>query len=434
MSVEQQPQNSSFAKKLGGRVARANAQHADAPIDTGNRWLPAGINNGIAKLSSMYTKVQENDTPTGKTPKGETFFRASAVVEGYIDKGELHEYFKGDKISGMVTSQVVPLCDSPATAYREVIPFEANWFDFQNLFKLLSNGSMVCRENETTDPTGEKTQAFYFACMKQLTDPSHPPVYIQFTTRGFTPEKKPGQKEPSTEIVMENWHGLAKPEHVAMVMAKNDPAAQVTRRITHTHTDVQPAPNSPPPEASTGTSTVIRPAPNTTQIAQVPSEASEDVDREYPPQGSDERVQLVAELLEILAEDPDLHTDEGRDASVQLEDMAFANGWSEQDTTSSVGWEAVAGMALDLPGSSAVTANGMAPAVGSKWLFARRKADGTRLKDNKGNELAAQEVEVVSVDVAAKTCTVKTTKDGKMVVNMRDKKPVAVKWEWLEQF
>ncbi len=70
--------------------------------------------------------------------------------------------------------------------------------------------------------------------------------------------------------------------------------------------------------------------------------------------------------------------------------------------------------------------------VGSKWKFAKRTKDGAKLKNVKGEEFPPQDVEVVSMDTAAKTCTVKTVKDGKDVVDIKSKKPVVVKWKWLE--
>jgi len=66
-------------------------------------------------------------------------------------------------------------------------------------------------------------------------------------------------------------------------------------------------------------------------------------------------------------------------------------------------------------------------------MFAKRTKDGEKLKNNKGGPFPAREVEVTVVDTSAKLCTVKTIKDGKDVVDIRSKKPVAVKFEWLEQ-
>ena len=57
----QQQQNSSFAKKLGARVAQANEEHRDKPVDTGEHRLPAGIKSAIAKLKAMYTKEYVDD-------------------------------------------------------------------------------------------------------------------------------------------------------------------------------------------------------------------------------------------------------------------------------------------------------------------------------------------------------------------------------------
>ena len=55
-----QQQMSSFAGRLGARVAAANAEYRGKPIDTGNRRLPGGIKEGagVAKVQSAYTKQQ----------------------------------------------------------------------------------------------------------------------------------------------------------------------------------------------------------------------------------------------------------------------------------------------------------------------------------------------------------------------------------------
>ncbi len=118
--------------------------------------------------------------------------------------------------------------------------------------------------------------------------------------------------------------------------------------------------------------------------------------------------------------------------------MAWANGWTQEDTGKiAQNWSDVGDMALNkkgAPGSSPMnplTSTVAVVGVGSKHKFTRRGKDGTKLKNNKGDDLPPQDVEVVSFDAVAQTCTLKT-KDGKDVVDIRTKVPVVVKFEWLE--
>lgn len=149
-----------------------------------------GIRNGIARLTTMYTKEQTED---GFLPKGATYFRASAVV---VSPQE-HD---GKRIAGLMTSVIIPLCDIPGSGKRKAKSSSENWQRFKKLFKSL--GIEPPDETPKTDPTGQRTEAYYFAAMKTLCDPKKP-VYISFSTRAWTP---PGAKE---EIVSETWNGLA---------------------------------------------------------------------------------------------------------------------------------------------------------------------------------------------------------------------------------
>lgn len=390
-----QTQMSSFASKMGGRVAQANAEHRDKPVDVGNQRLPAGIRNGTAKLSTMYTKEYADDT-NGPGTKGQTFFRASAVVM-------FPESHNGQKCAGGVTSVIVPLCDMPAKGQRKAKSFSDNWYEFQNLFKLL--GVAPPNENAQTDPTGQKTEAYYFAVMKMLTDPARlqGPVYINFSTRGWVPPKTPAQPSP-TEMVFEEWHGLAE------YNVQHDPASAVT---------VMP-PTSEPPHPTAQFNEFEHPAA-----------ASQVIDL------ADE----VAALVETAMNDSEGATEDGAVASARLEELAWAAGWSKDHTAKATDWAVVGDMALNPPDKTPPTAtiqatvpspspNGVA--VGSKWKFSKRTKDGQKLKNNKGEEFPPQDVDVTFVDDASKVCQVRTVKDGKDVIDIRSKKPVDVKFEWLE--
>jgi len=433
MAMQEQPM-SDFARRLGARVAEANQEHAAKSIDTGNRRLPPGIRNGVAKLSTAYTKASEADEHDAKTPKGETFFRASATVMGRLTAAGLTTEFDGEDISGMITSQVIPLCDSPAKGKRKAKTFSENWDDFQNLFKLLGVFPPDGREGRpdytipqnATDAVkiglGQAIQAYYFAAMKSLVDPQRPqgPVYIEFSTRGWKPPKLPGSNEEPQELTFETWHGLA---DMSKVPAP-DPAAGMSAGPPPTNPPAAPPSSRTQAPAPTRSAPPVAPSPAPpTQVATAALE---------PPDPA-----LVAELVALAMADPEGATQDGAAAAGQLEDMALANGWTEDQTGKAANWAAVGEMALtkpsaESPAAATSSANGQ-PTAGSRWRFAKRDQTGNKLKNAAtGAEFPAQDVEVVSVDPVAKTCTVKTTHDGKEIVNIRTKAAVPVKFEWLE--
>jgi hypothetical protein len=303
----------------------------------------------------------------------------------------------------MITQTIIPLCDKPAKGQSKAVPFSANWYEFQNLFKLLSNGAIICHETQQTDPTGQKVEAYYFAAMQALTDPRRPPVYISFTTRGWTPPATPAQPKP-TEIVLETWHGLAE------LNSEFDPATGVDE-TQDGRLDVPP-PTAPPDST--------RSAPST-EIAAPHHEMSMSLEDE------------VMMLVEAAIFDPEGATKDGAVASSRLEELAWAAGATKQQTAAAKDWSEVAEMALGIfPTEPPTLTNGSDPTVGSHWNFCKRTKDGAKLRNGKNEEFPPQEVEVTSVDASAKTCTVKTVRDGKDVVDIRSKQPVSVKFEWLE--
>ena len=208
-----QTQMSSFAKKLGGRVAQANAECAGKPIELDRKQLPAGIKNGVAKLSTMYTKEQDKDN--GVCPKGEVFFRASAIV------------MVPEEYAGAITQIIIPLCDIPEKKgdgyVKQAVPFVTSWNKFRSLFEALGvapfpeppitpitmNGIMTNQAEVLAQSM--RIEAYFMAAMKTLVDPMRiktNPVYISYSTEGFTPKKTAAKPNP-TEMVMEKWHGLA---------------------------------------------------------------------------------------------------------------------------------------------------------------------------------------------------------------------------------
>lgn len=384
-------------------MAQANAEHKDKPVDTGNRKLPPGIKNGTAKLSAMYTKEYDDDKGG---LKGKPFFRASAIVM-------LPTEHNGEKVAGQVTSLVIPLCDVPAKGQRKAASFSDNWYKFQNIFKMLN--VPPCPETPVTDPTGQRTEAYFFAAMKMLTDKSRP-IYVSFSTRGWTPPATPANPKPE-ELIFEDWHGIA------AYNGKHDPAAAVTASGPAA---VQPDPQSMPPTTQTAPAQAAAPPQQPPHTPPSP---------QYQPGGDADPADVVAALVETAMAELG---EESRLATVQLEELAWVKGWTKEQTGGAADWAQVGDMALEGPQSTqqneALPPPPVAkPTPGSKWLFAKRTKEGERLKNAKLEPFPPQQVEVVTVDEANLTCTVKTTKDGKPVVDIRTKQPTVVRFEWLER-
>ena len=93
---------SSLASKLGKEGVAAIKKFRDAPpeFDTGGS-LPAGIENGVARLNKCYFSTYDKGDNAG-----EYYFRASGIVLS----PKIHQ---GVKIEGRHTSIMEPVCDTP---------------------------------------------------------------------------------------------------------------------------------------------------------------------------------------------------------------------------------------------------------------------------------------------------------------------------------
>ncbi len=392
-----QVQQSSLAAKFKGGLAAAAAEHKDKPIDTGFQRLPGGVKNGIAKLQVLGWFTQEKEKG-GKVPKGELYCRVSAVALSPVSHN-------GQKVAGLQTSLFFPLCATAATQYKQAQTFSQNFGEFVNLIKYLSNNTMICQENDKTDPTGIKTEAYYKGCMKILTDPQRPPIYVKFTTSDFKPDKKANETQEQYDkrepMVIEKWHGLAEWNGQA------NPSAGVNLVNT------QPDPTDTPPIGADG-------LPNNVPGNGITNSQIHSMD-------TDDAIESIEQLVAVAMNDKGGATEEGAAAITRLQELAWENGWTEEQTDNADDWEQVGNMALGSP-SKAQT---FTVTIGQKFKFAKRDKDGVKLKNGKGEEFPSKEVEVVTLDPANQTCTVKTCSDGKDVVDIK-KKPIHVKFEWLE--
>lgn len=399
-----QTQQSSLAAHLGGRLAAINAETAGKPLDVGQQKLPGGIKSGIAKIAMMVWKQQDKDD--GKVPRGEYYFFGRAICMLPLEHAGMKTY-------GIATTVNIPLCDVPEKGLRKASSLRDNWNKFRSLIELF--GVKPCPETPQSDPSGAKTQAYFLGAMQALCDPKKP-TYIKFTTKAIAGTKTPANPDPEP-FIFEEWVGLAKPEELSG-KATHDPGAGVNvRQSINPIVGQQPEPFTEPPIG------VLQPgrAPTNSDIHGMEPGGHEE------PTGDD-----IDGLVEIAMNDPTSETPDGAYATSRLEELAWAGGWSKEQTASAEDWAAVGEMAANpaMDEGEEQPQPPPTPAIGSKWKFAKRTKEGARLKNNKGEEFAPQEVEVVTVDAATETCTV--SRDGKVVVDLRSKKPIDVKWEWLE--
>jgi hypothetical protein len=388
-----------LSKKFGGILSAANEAVKDTAPNIRSAGLPPNIRGGVAKLSAIYMKQQTDDDKL--TPKGEYYLRASAIVTYPLQHS-------GMQTKGSVTQQIIPLCDTEAKGRRPARSFKEYYYDkYRSLLQSL--GAEPCPETQATDPTGARTWAYWQAAIRMILERAKKSaLYISFSTSAFSPEPESGQakREP---LIMEYWHGLAP----ANGQPVHDPASKVQDdgQPTTPHTL-----NEVPPPAITAP---MLPAPTPTPVRQ-----------ELPDPD------VVMSLLETVLGLPD-DDEDGIEASRQLEKIAWTNGWSREQTKGAAGWEEVGEMALSRPPSisaapaSAPTPQSTYPSVGTKHKYRKRTKAGEPLKNAKGEEFPALDVEIVSVDTAQRTCNVKT-KDGKVIADLRSKEAVAVKFEWLE--
>lgn len=406
----------SLAEEFGGELAKAAALYKDAPIKTGFQNLPAGIKFGVAKVQQFQWLINESDKTVRGVPKGKKFWRVTAAVMYPKQFGEVAT----DK---MQTRQSGPLCATEKTEWSDGKSFLDNFGDFVSMVKFLSGNTMVCQETEQTDPTGAKANMFYQACMMGLTDPKRN-VYIVFSTREFKSGKRADESDEQYKnrepMVMENWLRVATPQDLATAgIGAHNPAAGV-------NVNGQARPTDAPPTMGADGLPLNAPSnrlAHTNAQAHIHSMAPQD---EHPEQTLEDE---VTDLVAIASDDPKGETPDGQAAHERLKELAMNNGWTaHQVDVDADTWEQVGDMALNAPEESAP----QTVSVGDKFKYASRDRNGHKVKNKEGVEFPAEDVVVATVDEENKTCTLKKVKDNKDVCAVGSRKPVAVKFEWLE--
>jgi hypothetical protein len=414
-----QTQTSSVAQKFGARIAAANAEHKDKPLDLGFKRLPPGIRDGVGKLHTVQLKQYGQDEKIVAL-RGQEYLQVIGVVK-------YPKVFNNETTEGHQMFLRYPLCDIPANpnnSYSKAKSFSDNFYDFQQFF--MRFGFNPPNETTQTDPQGTKTWAFYLGAIQALAAKvvGNDGPHYDFTTRSwFT---KPTVQAPKGEERIEEewgkqceWNGRVDPAAGVDVQPPFNPATQ-------------PEPFTEPP---TGQVMVGNLSANNQTFTDAGVAHQDPAD-------------IVAALVECAMNDPEGATADGANAAQSLEEAAWLAGWTKDDTKNAENWAAVGAMVLTTPQTAPTAAPAAATTTlqateqssmswtgnivpGTKCKFAKRTKDGAKLCDAGGKPFPPQEVEVVTVNLTNKTCTVKT-KDGKAVVDIRTKSPIDVKFEWLE--
>lgn len=177
---------SGLAKRFGGRLDTIVQKHAQDETEYGFQRLPAGIQNGVARVTKCYF-----DQYKSGTYKGEYYLRVEAVVVQPV----MHRLPDGTemKVAGLTTSVMRPMCETK-TADGKVATEDENVATAMNELRMLG-------ADTSTLKTGAQLEVVASAIAQ--TKP-----YTRFTTSQTTSSAiDPKTGNPYPPRTWENWHG-----------------------------------------------------------------------------------------------------------------------------------------------------------------------------------------------------------------------------------
>jgi hypothetical protein len=283
-------------KKLGTALAKAHEAHKDEEVKYSNMGdLPPGINNGIAQLvECKFSQYEKGDQA------GEYFFYAAGVVVSPTEH-------KGLRITGLRTSIMEPLCDTP-TRSRKTVDEHVGWI-YNELRKL------GCDTSSLTPDNLEEV-----AAMLKEAKP-----FFQFRTWAGQPSAE--YPDPRTN---HTWNGVC----------EFTPSEDgTTSGVQDNGDDNEPAPESKPTKTTaapkaTPTTAASKTTATTTKTATKPTAP---VKKEPEPEPGPEfnEFQDLDSLGEAAQEN-------GEDGAIdRLTEMALAAGMTQEDIDGAESWLAV---------------------------------------------------------------------------------------------
>lgn len=420
--------------RYGEALLKAHENHVNDPLDMGFVELPAGINNGVAKLVDCRFG-QYKDGPN----KDEWFFIALASI---VEPKE----FNGVQIEGLYTQIMEPVCNTPGRSRETVDDHIKEIYNMMGLLGL---------DKASIDPANLEAAA---QTLKEM----DPPIYTRFRTWSI-PKRDPSDPRYNPRFdgpdappprVNHDWQGAVN------YTPTGGPADQVEDANTpangHATTTApgrpatprngsqatqQPAARTQAPAARQATpaarpaqaAPAARPAPAARQPAPPPQQpafrpaAQKPQAAPSPPPADDYRDDgdIPSLVARAAAEDVE--------AKGLLTQFAVAAGYTIDEIESVDGWQDVADM-IDNPkdGAAAVadtTGDESSPSAdgqedydenvgqGSEdeWVPDTGVIYGYRPKGPGGKPGKQVEVEVVKIDTAARTCDLKNQANGKVI-------------------
>lgn len=176
---------SSLFAKIENKLKSAVKKHAGDETNYGRIQIPAGIQNGVAKLTKCYFDKYKTGDYTG-----EPFFRCEAVVVKPTMLGDL-------KVAGLTTSIMpIPVCDTK-NGKGEVVGVSDHVKDILNEMRKLG-----------ADTTGIEDADDMGAALEALAET----IQEEGPHFRFSTSRKDGRVDPKTKVkrpdgVWENWNG-----------------------------------------------------------------------------------------------------------------------------------------------------------------------------------------------------------------------------------
>lgn len=171
---------SGLVAKYGKKIGDAVKTHANDEIDYGFQRLPAGITNGVAKLTKAYFAEYKNGTN-----KGEFYFRAEGVV---VEPESVMVNGTPMAVQGLTTSIMEPVCTTTTQA-NKVTTQDEHIASVMNEMKKLGG--------QFQGGGAEELEAMAAALAEAG-------PYFRFSTSPRAP--RPGSNDPPG--VWENWYGI----------------------------------------------------------------------------------------------------------------------------------------------------------------------------------------------------------------------------------
>lgn len=379
-----QDTTSTLGKKLGARVVKAHAAVKDKPAESqGGGEVPAGVEGGIAKLVSFSVGPMKKGKNAGKDMVS---LRGIAVAPDFLPNGQ--------KVAGLGTSVMFPLCDTPDRKGTQKM--EDHWDNFTNAVKLLAGDeALAAIEVDPKLPPDKQAQQVIdgtFQIVKDLIEGG-----CTFSFRTWIGEATAEYPNPRTNHVWDRACEWA-PEGQAA-----DPGGGVDT----------------PDEGE---------APAEEPAAEEPSIEAES---EAPTDGVD-----LGALLAAADKDSTGKTAAGRPAVAKLKELGIAAGMTEEDIDNAENWGAVVEF-INSAGASAEEAAAepepepeapWEPAKGDVVKYALRGKDGKVMAGKDKKPIKASDHEVLTVSAKNRTVTLKRLSDEKPVLGA-DKKPYVVSWD-----